>query len=238
MERLTSYTVNRREKPLVDSLCLPILMKKRITDIQIDEETPTCRILFLDEVYFDSVDAGCLPKLGLRVGLEIEAEVLQKLIEADEGMRAKNYALELLSSQSYSKSQMGYQLGQKGFGAESIDITLEDLEQLGHIKDESFAKKWVARRQRSKPKGKKVLAHELTNHNIDRTTVDRVLAEIQDAEETKLALQVARKQAKRYQSLPPAVAKRRLHGFLLRRGFDYETIQSVIDRVSIKGTRP
>ena len=130
-------------------------MKKRLTDIQIDEETPTCRILFLDGVYFDSVDAGCLPKLGLRVGLEIEAEVLQKLIQADEGMRAKTYALELLSSQSYSKSQMRYQLGQKGFGTEAIDITLEDLEQLGHIKDEDFAKKWVARRQRSKPKGRK-----------------------------------------------------------------------------------
>ena len=210
-------------------------MKKRLTDIQVDEETPSRRILFLDGVYFDSVDAGCIPKLGLRVGLEIEAEVLHKLIEADEGMRAKNYALELLSSQSYSKSQMIYQLGQKGFGTEAIDITLEDLEQLGHIKDENFAKKWIVRRQRSKPKGKKMLQHELSNHSIDKTTVDRVLAGIHDAEETNIALQLAQKQIKRYQSLAPEVAKRRLHGFLLRRGFDYETIQSVIERVLIKG---
>ena len=210
-------------------------MKKRITDIQIDEETPSRRILLLDGVYFDSVDAGCIPKLGLRVGLEIEAEVLQKLIQADEDMRAKNCALELLSSQSYSKNQMAHQLDQKGFSTEAIDITLEDLEQLGHIKDENFAKQWVARRQRSKPKGKKLLEHELTNQSIDKTTVDRVLAGIHDAEETDIALQVARKQAKRYQALPLDVAKRRLHGFLLRRGFDYETIQSVIKRVLIKG---
>ena len=210
-------------------------MKKRLTDIQIDEETPSHRILFLNGVYFDSVDAGCIPKLGLRVGLEIEVEVLQKLIQADEGMRAKNYALELLSSQSYSKNQMIYQLRQKGFGTEAIDITLEDLEQLGHIKDENFAKKWVARRQRSKPKGKKMLGHELANQSIDKTTVDRVLAGIHDAEETNIALQLAQKQVKCYQSLAPQVAKRRLHGFLLRRGFDYETIQSVIERVLIKG---
>ena len=210
-------------------------MKKRLTDIQIDEETPSHRILFLDGVYFDSVDAGCIPKLCLRVGLEIGVEVLQKLIQADEGMRAKNYALELLSSQSYSKNQMIYQLRQKGFGTEAINITLEDLEQLGHIKDENFAKKWVARRQRSKPKGKKVLEHELANQSIDKTTVDRVLAGIHDAEETNIALQLAQKQVKRYQSLAPQVAKRRLHGFLLRRGFDYETVQSVIERVLIKG---
>ena len=210
-------------------------MKKQITDIQINEEKPSRGVIFLDGVYFDSVDADCIPKLGLRVGLEIEAEVLHKLIEADEGIRAKNYALELLSDQSYSKSQMIYQLGQKGFGTAAINITLEALEHLGHIKDESFAKKWVDRRQRSKPKGKKMLEHELVNQSIDKTTVDRVLAEIHDGEETQLALQVARKQVKRYRSLPPEVAKRRLHGFLLRRGFDYETIQSVIQRVSIKG---
>ena len=210
-------------------------MKKRLTDIQIDEETPSRRILFLDGAYFDSVDVGCIPKLGLRIGLEIEAEVLQKLIEADEGMRAKNYALELLSNQSYSKGQMSYQLGQKGFSTEAIEITLEDLEQLGHIKDENFAKKWVARRQRSKPKGKKMLAHELADQNVDKATIDRVLAGIHDAEETKMALELAQKQAKRYQSLAPAVAKRRLHNFLLRRGFDYETIQRVIERVLIRG---
>ena len=219
----------------VSSFCLPFPMKKRLTDIQKDEETPSRRILFLDGEYFDTVDAACISKLGLRVGLEIEAEVLQKLIQADEAMRAKNYALELLSSQSYSKSQMIYQLRQKGFGAEAIDITLEDLEQLGHIKDENFAKKWIARRQRSKPKGKRMLAHELVNQSIDKTTVDRVLSGIHDAEETKTALQLAQKQAKRYQSLAPEVAKRRLHGFLLRRGFDHETIQSVIDRALIKG---
>ena len=210
-------------------------MKKRLTDIQIDKETLSRRILFLDGVYFDSVDAGCIPKLGLRVGLEIEAEVLQKLVEADAEMRAKSCALELLSDQNYSKSQISYQLRQRGFGPRIVDIILEDLEQLGHIKDENFAKKWVARRQHSKPKGKKMLKHELANQNIDKTTVDRVLAGIHDAEETNIALQLARKQVKRYQSLAPQVAKRRLHGFLLRRGFDYETIQSVIERVLIKG---
>ena len=206
-------------------------MKKRLTDIQIDEETPSRRILFLDGAYFDSVDVGCIPKLGLRVGLEIEAQVLQKLIQADEATRAKNYALKLLSNQSYSKSQMIYRLGQKGFSTEAIDMIIEDLEQLGHIKDENFAKKWVARRQRSKPKGKKMLEHELTNQSIDKATIDHVLAGIHDAEETKMALELAQKQAKRYQSLAPAVAKRRLHNFLLRRGFDYETIQRVIERV-------
>ena len=184
---------------------VPILMKKRLTDIQINEETPSRRVLFLDGVYFNSVDAGCIPKLGLRVGLEIEAEVLQKLIQADEGIRAKNYALELLSSQSYSKNQMIYQLGRKGFGSEAIEITLEDLEQLGHIKDENFAKNWVTRRQRSKPKGKRMLAHELINQSIDKATVDRVLSRIHDAEGNKHSTATS---AKTDTALPITTARR------------------------------
>ena len=93
----------------------------------------------------------------------------------------------------------------------------------------------MARRQRSKPKGKKMLEHELANQNIDRTTVDRVIAGIDDTAEASTALQLAQKQAKHYISLPPQVAQRRLHGFLLRRGFDHETVQSTIERVLIKG---
>lgn len=79
-----------------------------------------------------------------------------------------------------------------------------------------------------------MLAHELINKGIDKTTVDRVLEEIYDEDEAKLAFQIAQKQAAHYRSLPLHVAKRRLHGFLLRRGFRYETIQRAIEQV-LKG---
>ena len=209
-------------------------MKKRITDIHIDGNHSSRRTLFLDNERFGSVDSSLIMKFGLRIGLEIEAHVLQKLIEADEVTRAKNCAADLLMSQGYSKQQMIDQLEQEGFSEAAINRTLEDLERLGHIKDEKYARNWVNHRQRSKPRGRKVLQHELINKGIDKTTVDRVLGQIDNEEEAGLALQVAQKQAVRYRSLPAHVAKRRLHGFLLRRGFDYETIQRVIERVLSK----
>lgn len=210
-------------------------MKKRITDIQIEKESASYRLLFLNNERFCSVDPCLITKFGLRIGLEIEEEVLQKLIEADEAMRAKNFASNLLLERSYSKQQMIDQLARNGFSRRTIDTTLEDLERLNHIKDEKYARNWVNYRQRSKPRGKKMLAHELANKGIDKTTVDGVLEKIGDDEETKIALQLAQKQAIRYRSLPPHVAKRRLHGFLLRRGFGYETIQSTIAHVLREG---
>ena len=206
-------------------------MKKQVTDIQIDEKYVDRGTLFLDYQQFGIVDSSLITKLGLRIGLEIEAEVLQKLIEADEVTRSKNLIIELLRNKTYSKQQLCDLLGRKGFSERTIDTTLADLEQLGFIKGETYARSWVDRRQRSKPRGKKVLKRELVSKGIDQTTADCVLDEIDDTDEAGLALQVARKQAVHYRSLLPHVAKRRMHDFLLRRGFDYHTIERVINQV-------
>ena len=206
-------------------------MKKTITNIQIESKHSSRRTLFLDGECFSSVDASLITQFGLRIGLEIEEDALQKLIQEDEVAKAKSYAFDLLLSQNYSKRQMNDKLKRKGYSQHAIDATLERLEQLGYIKDEVYAHDWVDSHRRSRPRGKKLLKHELMNKGIDKTTVDRVLSEIDDAEEASLALGAAQKQAARYKSLPPDVAKRRLYSFLLRRGFDYETIQRTVEQV-------
>jgi regulatory protein len=206
-------------------------MKQKITDIQIDEQNADRRVLFLDGERFGSVDAGLIAKFGVRVGLEIEGEALQKLDAADEITRAKSYAYECLKEQTYTKGQMAECLEREGFSQNAVDTTLKELEQLGQIRDEKFAQAWVNKRQRSKPKSKKMLRHELIDKGVDKSTADAVLNTIDDDEEAGLALQAAEKQAKRYRSLPLQVARRRLYNFLLRRGFSHGTIQKAVKQV-------
>lgn len=206
-------------------------MKKQISEIQIDERMPSRRIVFLNGARFDSVDAGLIPKLGLWVGLEIEVDVLRKLIRADEITRAKNDATKCLKAERLSKEQLIAALKQKGFGEEAIETVLTELEQHGRIRDEKFAHAWVKKRQRSKPRSRKMMRRELLEKGIDETTVDRTLESINDTQEEQLALRAAQKQVKRYKSLEHQVAKRRLYAFLLRRGFGYETIQKIVKSV-------
>ena len=205
-------------------------MKKQITDIQIDESNPDRCTLFLDCHRFGVIDSSLIAKLGLRVGLEIEADVLQKLIDADGVTKTKNLIIDLLRNQTYSKQQLIDLLGQQGCSGRTIDTTLAELEELGVIKGENYARSWVDRRLRFKPRGKRVLKRELVSKGIDQTIADCVLDEIDDTDEAGIALKIARKQAVHYRSLLPHVAKRRMHDFLLRRGFDNDTIQRVIDK--------
>lgn len=183
---------------------------------------------------FATVDVGFTAKLGLRIGLEIEEVVIRKLITADEVVRARDYALELLLDQIYTKQQMIDALEKSGFCGHSVAETIENLEQLGKIRDEKYAKNWVKNRRRARPTSRTVMRRELTGHGVDKSTADRVLAEIDDADETALALKLAAKQASRYRVLSPHVAKRRLHAFLSRRGFDHETIGQVMRQILAK----
>ncbi|HIE26815.1 TPA: regulatory protein RecX [Candidatus Poribacteria bacterium] len=202
-------------------------MEKRITDIQSQRKNSPRKSIYLDGEFFCSVDGALIIKFGLRIGLSIDEDVLRKIIQEDEILKAKSYAFDLLVRRSYTQKEMYDKLAQR-YAEDAISTTMETLERLGYIKDEEYAKNWVESRKRHKPKGKKALRMELMRKGIDKGTISRVLSEIDDSEEFEMAMEVAKKQIKRYKNLEPNVVRRRLYGFLERRGFDYETINDVL----------
>ena len=225
-------------------------MKQKITNIQAAPELPSHQQLFLNGSPFVVVHASLIEKFGLRIGLEIEAETIEKLISADEVMRAKNYALRLLREEKdnatvdeseaprpaakpkiYTKNEMEQRLEREGFSTKTIGTAIEELIRSGHIRDRKYAENWIARRQKSNPRGKTLLKRELVDKGIDKETAEQVVAKVETEDETKVALQIAQKRVKQYKRLPIHVAKRRLHGFLTRRGFGSETVRHVLEQI-------
>ena len=225
-------------------------MKQKITDIQASSQLPAHQQLFLDGVPFVVIHASLVEKFGLRIGLEIEAEVIEKIIAADEVMRAKNRALKLLREEkdnaatdkiegsgsarkpkTYTKSEMERQLEREGFSSDAIETSIAELIRSGHIRDRKYAENWIVRRQKSNPRGKTLLKRELVDKGIDRETAEQVVAAVETEDETKVALEIAQKRAKQYKRLPTHVAKRRLHGFLARRGFGSEIVRQVLEQI-------
>lgn len=225
-------------------------MKQKITDIQVAPELPSHRQLFLNGAPFVVIHASLIEKFGLRIGLEIAAEVIEKIITADEVMRAKNHALKLLreqkdnattdepedsrptvKSKTYTKSEIAWRLEREGFSPSAIETSIEELIRSGHIRDRKYAENWIVRRQKSNPRGKTLLKRELVDKGIDRETAEQVIATVETEDETKVALEIAQKRAKQYKRLPTHVAKRRLHGFLARRGFGSDVVRQVLEQI-------
>ena len=225
-------------------------MKQKITDIQASPELPSHQQLFLNGAPFLVIHAALIEKFGLRIGLEIEAEAIKKIIAADEVMRAKNRALGLLREAKdnatadtpedsrptpkpkiYTKSEMERQLERESFSADAIETSIAELIRSGHIRDRKYAENWIVRRQKSNPRGKTLLKRELVDRGIDKETAEQVVAQVETEDETKVALQIAQKRAKQYKRLPTHVAKRRLHGFLARRGFGSDIVRQVLAQI-------
>lgn len=206
-------------------------MKQKITDIQSIQAHSSHYKIYLDNTQSVVVPSILVDNLGLRIGLEIEADVIDKLVAADEAMRAKKYALELLRENIYSKKQMIRQLEREGYSEKTIGTITTELINSGHIRDRLYAEKWVQRRLKSNPKGRILLKQELIEKGVDRETAEQVIDEIMVRDEKRLALQIAQKQSKKYKNLPKQTAKRRLHGYMARRGFESETIMRVIEQV-------
>ena len=114
----------------------------------------------------------------------------------------------------------------------AIELLIEKLKQKGLINDLEFAKSWVMARRKSKQKGIKALKAELFQKGIAREIVEEVVSGqgTGDSEEelAKIALE---KKMRVWQNLPPMKLKKKAYEFLMRRGFEYEVVRSIVEKV-------
>ena len=206
-------------------------MKQKITDIQPYPEIHSHHQLYLNQKPSIVIHTSLVDKFGLRIGLEIEAQVIEKIIVAAEEMQAKNYALRVLREEIYSKTQMIQHLERQGYSENTVKTIITELIQSGHIRDKQYAEKWIQRKLRTNPRGKTLLRQELINRGVDRETAEKAIAEVKMEDEEELALQIAQKQARHYKKLPIHTARRRLHGYLARRGYESDVILRIIQQL-------
>ena len=161
-----------------------------ITDIQSHDDDQI--MLFLNHEQFGILPTDFILKFGLRVGLNISYDTIVKLLQAEEVMRAKNFAINLLHEKKiHTKPEFEKELRRKGFSQEGISASIEDLERVGLIKDKTFARQWVRRREKSNPRGKEMLKRELADKGVASSTINQVLSNIDSSRELDTALQLA-----------------------------------------------
>jgi regulatory protein len=106
-----------------------------------------------------------------------------------------------------------------------IDEILSRLRRGNLVNDENFAELWVENRSEFRPRGSRMLRVELRQKGIQ----DRVISDVlENLDETELALKAARKKSRRFQHLDWAEFRKKLNGFLARRGFNYGVISEVV----------
>ncbi len=137
-------------------------------------------------------------------------------------VKVKERALRLLSVRSRSKHELRQRLLRADFASEEVEAALADLEAVGLVDDEAFARE-LAESQRRKGMGRRAGMAALRVKGVDRELAERIAEDVNPEDEAERAVEVAAKRLPRLQGLEPAARRRRLLDYVLRRGYDYQT---------------
>ena len=143
--------------------------------------------------------------------------------------RARNTAYRHLTIRPRSRAEVEKKLHDRSFPADIVHSVIDHLLRLGYLNDALFARQWAASRVRSRGFGRRRIEQELRLKGISRDIVRDTLAGLfKDASELEVARKEAEKKLKTLARIVPEVRKRRLAGFLERRGFTADIIRSVL----------
>lgn len=144
--------------------------------------------------------------------------------------RAKGRALRLLGARNRSEAEVRERLCRAGYEEEIVSDVVAWLYRLGYLDDERFAREWVEARLRSRPSGRIRLAWELRQKGVEPETVERALANLDADAEVALAVEAARRRYGAERAAPEALA-RKVHAFLVRRGFPSYAVRRAVQLV-------
>ena len=145
--------------------------------------------------------------------------------------KARYIVYSLLKFRLRSEREIRGKLKLKHFSDEIIDDAVMYFAQLGLIDDRQFASTWIASRL-NKPFGARRIHHELTDKGIERNIIEDEIKHAQESFcEEDIVFDLARARRMKYEGLDPQKVKRRLFGYLSRRGFSPESIYKAINRL-------
>ena len=205
----------------------------RITAIEPQKHDPDRVSVFVDGEFRLGLAMEIAHAAHLRAGDEIGEARLAELERRDRGWQAREAALRLLAVRPRAAVELARRLRMKGYEPEVADEVIGRLRELGMIDDAAFAGTLVRDRVRLRPSGARRLASELRAKGVDEEVAREAIRDTLEGEgtdERELALRAAEKWRMRPGEERDR-ARRRLQGFLARRGFGGETIREVIDEV-------
>ena len=207
-------------------------MSRRISAIEPQQKNPQRMNIYLDGEY--AFGLSRVVAAWLKVGQELSEEKAASLQAEDAVEMVYQKALHFLGYRPRSSAEVRQNLTKRGISDDLVEQTVTRLQQAGLVNDREFASAWVENRNTFQPRSRSVLRMELYRKGLNDEVIQSVLDE--QVDEPALAREAARKYARRLAGLEWPEFRRKLGGFLARRGFSYDTLTPVVSEIW-KGSR-
>lgn len=203
-----------------------------ITRILIPRRSPNRRQIHLDGQPAFTCNVTVVARFRLREGMDLTPEQVQSIEQGEVRQECLDHGLGILQRRLHSRAELHRKLTAKGYPAAMIDDVLDQLTGMAYIDDARFAQVRAQSAAQHRHHGPRRAMLDLRKTGISATVAEQAIQSVYEQQDTvSIALQLVQKQSARLKKLDPAVARRRLAGLLMRRGFDFDTIQAVSRKV-------
>ncbi len=208
----------------------------RITKIEPQQKVRGRRNIFADGKFIAGVSQETLLKLGLRTGDEIGTDMLAALRKTEELTSAKNTALRFLSYRPRTIREVRDKLREKEFSDADITKTINELKTAGLLDDAQFARMYIRNATVVRPAGRILLARKLLALGVPKDLIDQALTDtlsVDDQQDAafKAAEQLMRRAGNARRKEDPRKLRQRIAAGLVRRGYSWDIVDSVLRRL-------
>lgn len=183
-------------------------------------------------VYADGVAVAELPAAlarseRLAPGRTIEQAEIDAIVAKEERRRAMAAAAAMLARRPHSERQVRQRLARRQTDAAVVDETVARLLDVRLLDDAEFARAWADGRDRSSPRGRRLVVQELRAAGVDG---DVALAAASAIDDGDAAYRLAASRMRSFRELEYEAFRARLAGLLQRRGFGWDVVRDTVAR--------
>ncbi|WP_296030096.1 regulatory protein RecX [Dorea sp.] len=151
-------------------------------------------------------------------------DILRKLVIK----RAKLRAMHLLSDMGRTESQLRTKLKQGGYPDEAVEEAIRYVKSFGYINDAEYVRSFID--SRKEKKSKKEIYAALKQKGVDSDIIEQVFEEMDYGEEdSRQAIEALMRKRNYNPDSADLKEKQKLMGYLMRKGFRYEDVNSVLN---------
>ena len=201
-----------------------------VTQITEHPRKPGRYVVDVDGREFAIVTADALVDTKTRVGIVVDDAHAMRLRQAGEFVETYDRALNLLAFRARSSRELHRRLVQKGTAPELAEQVIAKLRDVGLVDDADFARQ-LTRSKLSGGASRRRVHQELFKRGVARDVADAAVDEVEEDEglsDDASIERVARKKWRTLVELDAATRRRRLYGFLARRGFDSDDVSRMV----------
>lgn len=143
--------------------------------------------------------------------------------------QASGLVIRQLARRGMSRWELEQLLCKREITPEVFGPELDRLEEMGVVDDASLAASLVSSQHRRKGRGRMVIEQELKRRHIAPELIERALADIADDDEQERATELAIKRIGQLAAYDDDTVRRRLQGYLARKGYGSDTVRQAMD---------